>query len=255
MFIECLLALQLYRKWCHLKSWIVGLLSIPSFPLPPHFIIKICHFLFWHSHFRSSELWHFSEGVKSQSLCLPLKPNMQMHLPSVCEGTVSNLSTSLVESRMEGGDGRRTPLLLSTLTQDLSPSPAQLFLSPKSKQCLTRERRGEKYWNPVVISPARRLREVKIFPLDLFCLQDFHFMQSTLPADPWFSRLPGKIWKAKKEMLLLLGLQFSSLHSCSAREFIPLQRENWLHHSVLYITLAFNSWLHHAVTTLVKKDL
>lgn len=198
MFIECLLALQLYRKWCHLKSWIVGLLSIPSFPLPPHFIIKICHFLFWHSHFRSSELWHFSEGVKSQSLCLPLKPNMQMHLPSVCEGTVSNLSTSLVESGMEGGDGRRTPLLLSTLTQDLSPSPAQLFLSPKSKQCLTRERRGEKYWNPLVISPARRLREVKIFPLDLFCLQDFHFMQSTLPADPWFRRLPGKIWKAKK---------------------------------------------------------
>lgn len=55
MFIECLLALQLYRKWCHPKSWLVGLLSIPSFPLPPHFIIKICHFLFQCSHFGSSE--------------------------------------------------------------------------------------------------------------------------------------------------------------------------------------------------------
>lgn len=67
----------------------------------------------------------------------------------------------------------------------------------------TSQGKGEerRYWNPVVINPERRLRQVKNLPLALFCLhtqQDLHFMQTTPPADLCFRRLPGKIRKAKK---------------------------------------------------------
>lgn len=43
----------------------VGLPFISSFPLPPDFIIKICQFLFLHSHFRSSENFGILEKVWS----------------------------------------------------------------------------------------------------------------------------------------------------------------------------------------------
>lgn len=188
---------------------------------------------------RRWELWHFSEGVKSQSLCLPFKPNMHMHLPSVCEGTAPNLPRSLVESRMEGGDGRRTPLLLSTLAQDLLQA---------LHCCLCHQR------NPVVISPARRLREVKNLPpgpvLPAYSARSsFQVNHSTCRT--LVQRITRKNLESQKKLLLLLGLQFSSLHSCAPR--------NWPHctertDSFLCIILAFNSWLHRTVTTLLKKD-
>lgn len=80
-----------------------------------------------------------------------------------------------------------------------------------------------RYWNPVVINPARRLR-LKICPLALFCLhnqQGLHFMQTTPPADLCFRRLPGKIWKAKKiaaspgsAVFFPAQLQLQGLPSC-----------------------------------------
>lgn len=112
MFIECLLALQLYRKWCHPKSWLCWIAFISSFPLPPQFIIKICHFLFFAFPLQKHwELWRFREGVESQGLCLPLKPNTQKHFPAVCEDAAPSLCRSLGRSRMGGGNGTRTPLL------------------------------------------------------------------------------------------------------------------------------------------------
>lgn len=41
----------------------VGLHLIPSSPLPPHFIIKICHFYFCSCHIKSSEKFGISEEV------------------------------------------------------------------------------------------------------------------------------------------------------------------------------------------------
>lgn len=165
-----------------------------------------------------------------------------MHLPSV-----------------EMQDGRRGwQDITSALYPDSGPCSKAWTAA-----CATKvKEKGEnrRYWSPLVISPGEDSgRQVKIWTLTLLCLhaqQDLRFMQTTPPADLRFRRLPGKMWKAKKKkLLLLLCLQFSSLHSCSSRELTPLHRASWLHHSVLHIISSFNSWLHHAVTTLLKKDL
>lgn len=90
----------------------VGLLFISSFPLPPQFIIKICHSLFFAFPLQKQwGLWRFREGVESQGFCFPLKPNTQKHFPAVCEDAAPSLCRSLGRSGMGGGNGTRTPLL------------------------------------------------------------------------------------------------------------------------------------------------
>lgn len=91
---------------------------------------------------------------------------MQKHFPAVCEDTASSLHRSLLESRMEGGNGRRTPLLLSSLTWQIEQrtllQALHSWLCHQSQRGTSHGRGVERrYWNSAVINPARRLGHVE----------------------------------------------------------------------------------------------
>lgn len=123
-----------------------------------------------------------------------------MHLPPVFEGTVSNLHRSLVESRMEGGDGRRTILLLSTLTQDPAPSPALLSLPPKSKGHLTRK--GEKILKPCDHQSCKKTQVKNLCPGPVLpacsARSPFHANNST--CRPLFQKITRKNLESQKKI-------------------------------------------------------
>lgn len=163
-----------------------------------------------------------------------------MHFPAVCEGTVSNLHRSLVESRMEGGDGRRTPLLLSTTDSGpfSKPCTAASLTKVKGPPHEGKERREdtETLWSSILQEDSGQ--KSAPWPCSACIISKVSISCKPLHLQTFVSEDYQEKSGKPKKLLLLLDLQFSSLHSCSSRDSpaaVPIvQRELTLPFSSLY---------------------
>lgn len=178
-----------------------------------------------------------------------------MHLPSVCEGTISNLHRSLVENSIEGGDHIEGGHHFCSLLWLRILLQAMHTCFCHRSQRGTSQGKGEKILKPCGHQSCKKTQVKNLPPgpvLPAYSARSPYHVNHSICRLLFFKDYHEKSRKPKK-LLLLLDVQFSSLHSCSSRELTPLHWASWLYHSILYIILLFNSWLHYAVTTLQKR--